>query len=167
MKHARYEAAFWKSNAETIGDILVGRIDHITKDGVAFVDYPSNTRGPTAAASAISSSQRGGLVASQGAKVLLTFENRDPLYPVIIGFVHDTLFPMELPTETTLENEQPMDVVIDGETMQFNAREEIVLRCGKSCIIMKKDGKVVIKGVEVTNRAARTNRVQGGSVKIN
>jgi hypothetical protein len=167
MKHARIEAAILKPKSETIDNIVVGRIDHITKGGIAFVDYPSNSHGPMAAASVVSGRPRSDLAAYEGTFVLLTFENGDPRCPIIIGFVHDTLFPMEAPTETTLSDDQLKDVIIDGEAMRFDAKEEITLRCGKSCIILKKDGKVVIRGVEITNRAEGTNRLRGGSVKIN
>jgi len=41
------------------------------------------------------------------------------------------------------------------------------LRCGDSQITLTKDGKVVIKGVDVTTRASRTCRVKGSTVNIN
>jgi hypothetical protein len=167
MKNARNEAVLLQPKAQTIDTIVVGQIESINQDGVALVDYPSNPHGPIAAASAVSSRPSCDLSVYKGSAVLLTFENRDTRCPVIIGFVHDTLFPMEAPMETTFKNTGPKDVVIDGETMRFDAKEEITLRCGKSSIILKKDGKVVIRGVEITNRAEGTNRLRGGSVKIN
>lgn len=51
--------------------------------------------------------------------------------------------------------------------IKFNAAEKIELRCGKSSLSMDKDGKVVIKGSQLTSRASGLNRVKGAAVKIN
>ncbi|MCC6418741.1 MAG: hypothetical protein IT429_10940, partial [Gemmataceae bacterium] len=49
----------------------------------------------------------------------------------------------------------------------FDAKEEIVLRCGKSSITLRKDGKVVVLGAEVVSRASGTNKIKGAAVRIN
>ena len=59
------------------------------------------------------------------------------------------------------------DVVIDGRTITFDARQEIVLRCGDAKIMLRKDGKIVIRGTHLISRSRGVNKIKGGSVHIN
>jgi len=45
--------------------------------------------------------------------------------------------------------------------------DEIALKCGESKLVLKRDGTVIIKGVRVTNRARKTQKIKGASVHIN
>lgn len=56
---------------------------------------------------------------------------------------------------------------IDLGALEMVARERIVFRCGKSSISLFKDGKVMIRGTKLLNRASGVNRILGGSVQIN
>ena len=56
---------------------------------------------------------------------------------------------------------------IDGERLVLEADKEIVLRCGKSSITLKADGRVQVKGTQVLSRADGQNRVQGATVQLN
>jgi len=49
----------------------------------------------------------------------------------------------------------------------INANERIELRCGKSSMILDKEGRVVVKGTNITNRASGCNKIKGGTVQIN
>ena len=60
---------------------------------------------------------------------------------------------------------QPAAAPVDR--LSLSASSELELRCGDSQITLTKDGKVVIKGVDVTTRASRTCRVKGSTVNIN
>jgi len=51
--------------------------------------------------------------------------------------------------------------------MVFNAEKEIELCCGKSSLIMKKDGRIVIKGIQLVSRASGVNKIKGAAVRIN
>ena len=55
---------------------------------------------------------------------------------------------------------EPRSVVIE-------AKKELTLRCGDSVIQLRRDGKLLVKGVEVVSRAKSTNKIKGGSVQIN
>ena len=59
------------------------------------------------------------------------------------------------------------EAVIDGKVVRFEARDEIVLQCGKGSITLRKDGKIVIKGTHLLSRASGVNRIKGGQVNIN
>lgn len=47
------------------------------------------------------------------------------------------------------------------------ARGRLTLQCGAASITLSEDGKVLIKGVDVLSRATVSNRIKGGSVRIN
>jgi hypothetical protein len=53
------------------------------------------------------------------------------------------------------------------EVMVVQAEQQLVLTCGESQIILRHDGKVLIKGIDVVSRATRTQKIKGGSVQIN
>jgi hypothetical protein len=56
---------------------------------------------------------------------------------------------------------------VDGERLVLEADREIVLRCGKSSITLKADGRVNVKGTQLLSRADGQNRVQGATVQLN
>ena len=87
-------------------------------------------------------------------EVALMFENGNPEIPIIIGLMQDT-------------SKQIETVYIDGEKQIIKADKELLLQCGKSSILLKKDGKIVIKGTNIISRAQESNKIRGGSVKIN
>lgn len=57
--------------------------------------------------------------------------------------------------------------LVDGKKVRLEGQDEIVLRCGKSSITMRRNGRVVIRGVQVESRATGRNRIKGGAVLIN
>ena len=60
-----------------------------------------------------------------------------------------------------------LEARIDGRRVELEGRDEIVLRCGEASITLRRNGRVVIKGIQVETRAAGVNRIKGGSVSIN
>lgn len=102
---------------------------------------------------------------SQRSEVLVTFVGNDPSKPMIIGFV------AEVPPATTDADADPSATVSAVEAMpdgiKVRAKEEIQFRCGKASLTLRKDGAVVIRGDKVISRAAKNNRITGGSVQIN
>jgi hypothetical protein len=145
----------------------VGEIVEITKDGIALVDYPGNPTGPIAARSVVDAPSKHLKHSQESIPVLLAFENGDPTLPIIVGIIHRTLYPKTLSQEIALPIERPRDAIIDGKKIVFDAKEEIVLRCGKSSVTLKKDGKVVVKGTQIISRASASNKIKGASVRIN
>ncbi|MBZ9734245.1 MULTISPECIES: D-lyxose/D-mannose family sugar isomerase [unclassified Mesorhizobium] len=96
-----------------------------------------------------------------GSEIALLFENGDPLKPLIVGRIVD-------PARKTAEgNQTDHHVVRDGETVKISAGERLELRCGKSVIIMEKDGHLTIRGTYLVSHASATNRIRGGSVNLN
>lgn len=148
--------------------ICLGQIITITEEGRALVDYPGNQMGPVVARSVIDVPARYNSLGTVNIPVLMVFEDGDLKLPIIVGIIHDTVFPAAPSEEIILEPvKRQRDVVVDGKKMVFDAKEEIVLRCGKSSVTLKKDGKIIVKGTQITNRASAANKIKGASVRIN
>lgn len=146
---------------------IVGRIVRLTEDGRAVVDFSGNPIGPIEARSVVQTHPEGNEIGNVEIPVLLFFENGDETLPIIVGVIRNTLHQNNLPREVTLYVNQPKDALLDGKKMVFEAKEEIELRCGQSSVMLRKDGKVIIKGKEIISRASGTNKIRGASVKIN
>jgi hypothetical protein len=56
---------------------------------------------------------------------------------------------------------------VDGQRVVIEGKDEIELRCGSASIVLRRNGRVVIRGLEVETRARGVNRIRGGSVRIN
>ena len=61
----------------------------------------------------------------------------------------------------------PADVTLDGERVVLEAACELELRCGPARIVLTRDGEVIVRGVNITSRAAASHRIRGASVQIN
>ena len=53
------------------------------------------------------------------------------------------------------------------KNLRIEALESIELKCGTSSFVMSKDGRVNLRGSDVTSRASRINKIKGAAVKIN
>ncbi len=130
--------------------VILGTLAGIDDSGLPQVTLPGHV-GPALAAKHVCPI----LAADVGREVVLTFENGDLRKPVILGLVQPAIAP------------RPVDVSLDGERLTFTAKEEIVLRCGKSSITLTRAGKVLIRGAYVLSRSSGVNRIKGGAVQIN
>ena len=162
-------AHFGKGEAvERIEGVRVGKVAHVDKNGRVFVDYAGNTQGRVAAR--FTSSLKLQVLrraASDGQDVLLVFENNDPLRPVIIDTLSSLTDEIMQAGDINLQVDEPEDVTVDGRRITFDAKEQIVLRCGKASITLTRAGKVLIRGAYLLNRSSGVNRIKGGSVQIN
>jgi hypothetical protein len=61
----------------------------------------------------------------------------------------------------------PTEVSLDGRRVVLEASDEVVLRCGRASIILRRNGRVQIKGAYVETSAEGVNRIKGGTVQIN
>jgi hypothetical protein len=100
-------------------------------------------------------------------EVLLVFEKGDPCRPIIVGLMEDpleSLVSFELPPE---ESQAAKDLLVDGKRITIEAEDEIMLKCGKGSILIRKDGKIIIKGTDLLSRSSGAHRLKGASVNIN
>ncbi len=131
---------------------LLGRLVAIDA-GRPTVEFDAGEGLQKATARVLQDMAAGGEPWAVGQSVLLTLERGDASLPVIIGRVADTLPP------TTL--------TLKAEELNFEGREQVVLRCGEASITLKADGQVLVKGSRLLSRASESNKIRGATVLIN
>lgn len=153
------------SAEDRIDGMKTGRIVEINGDGTVRVTWAGNRRGPLPARLSGALAERMGRGAvAENASVLLLFADGDPEQPVAVDTVETAVAPSEAAVFSTDPEET---VTVDGHRIAFDAREEIVLRCGKSSITLTRAGKIIIRGAYLLNRSSGVNRIKGASVQIN
>jgi hypothetical protein len=137
-----------------------GRLVGHNEQGRLLVDFAGNPFGPLRARTTLvlAPAELSRAVAEQHA-VLLLFEEGDPGRPIVVGLLRDEV-PAEVP-------EPKLEVEADGRRVELEAADELVLRCGQASIVLRRNGRVVIRGTYVETRAKGVNRIKGGSVLIN
>jgi hypothetical protein len=144
-----------------------------------LVDFPGNEGGPLPARTTIpldATIITEAIASARG--VLLSFEDGRPEAPIITGLLQDCgeigTRPDTAPEvwDGDPEPERPTTIAelearVDGRRVELEAADEIVLRCGQASIVLRSNGRVVIRGTYVETRSHGVNRVKGGSVEIN
>jgi hypothetical protein len=89
--------------------------------------------------------------------------------PAALGVSHIPAVPLAAapPAAKAESDAEPLEAIVDGKRVVLDARDEIVLRCGKASITLRRNGRIVIRGTYVETRSQGTNRIKGGSVQIN
>ena len=148
---------------------LVGRIAEVDGAGRARVTYPGLVGPPIPARTVVCAPPSAAVNPTSlvDLPVLLSFEQADASRPIIVGFVRDSLLPGAEQADASSRGDSDGDVTVDGDRIVFEAQREIVLRCGKSTIELKRDGKVKVRGTDVLSRSSGPNRVRGASIKLN
>jgi|SRR5579863_5393043 len=59
------------------------------------------------------------------------------------------------------------DCTLEKREIKLVAGERIELRCGNGSVIIRKDGKIILRGEEVVSRARGVNKIKGAAVQIN
>lgn len=123
-----------------------------------LVNFEGNPRGPVRARIS------GGPVrirpphADTPQEVVLLIDGRANRPPVLLGILQ----PLD-----GGDAHAEMEARVDGRRIELEGREEISLRCGEATITLRRNGRIVIRGVQVETRASGVNRIRGGSVAIN
>jgi hypothetical protein len=73
------------------------------------------------------------------------------------GYVLGVVVPYRLPPEQT---QAPRELT-------FRASENIELTCGESHLSMSRDGKIVLRGANITTRASEQNKIKGATISLN
>lgn len=73
----------------------------------------------------------------------------------------------EEPVELEPQAREPTTVEVDGQRVEIEGHDEIVLRCGQASITLRRNGRLIIRGTYVETRSKGVNRIKGGSVQIN
>jgi uncharacterized protein DUF6484 len=147
------------SALEPISGARTGWIVDTGPNGEPRVDYQGNRAGPLAARTIVE------IPASPPGErrpALLIFDSNDPRQPVVVGLLRRS-------ASADIEARLPGRPVaqVDGRRVVLEGTDEVVLRCGKASITLRRNGRVVIRGAQIESRAAGANKVRGGSVQIN
>ncbi|MER9852649.1 MULTISPECIES: DUF6484 domain-containing protein [unclassified Mesorhizobium] len=95
-------------------------------------------------------------ISAIGSELALLFEEGDPTRPLVVGRIVD-------PAHKNME----LKVAREGDRVVITGDERIELRCGLASIILEKNGRVTIRGSQLTSQASGTNRIRGGAVHLN
>jgi hypothetical protein len=121
------------------------------------VDFPGNAAGPLPARTTVAVPPP---PAVGSVEVVLLFEDGDLRRPIIAGVLGPATAEARLDSPAVVAE-------VDGRRLVIEGKDEVVLRCGEASITLRRNGRVVIRGAEVESRASGTNKVRGGSVRIN
>lgn len=164
---------------------VVGELVGVNDNGEPLVSYSQIlSSSPVSALSALSADDVSS-ISSFPVKVMITFDNGRCDHPIIAGLIKTKLFSMDVLTQESkakkdLESDSGQQVTnivssasnaliteVDGKKIILTGKEEILLKCGKSSILMRRDGKIVIKGSNITSRSSSAHKIKGSSVSIN
>jgi len=175
---AKHEAVATPASAPASGThgVVIGVLAGVDDRGRPLVAYAGNPQLLPVAARSTGNVDP----AAAGREVALLFEGGDIAKPLLIGVVQSerhtggsdsrpsgTVDAAGTPEESTQTTPDRTEVLVDDERVDIEARERIVLRCGKASITLTRAGKVIIRGAYVSSRSSGANRIKGGSVQIN
>ncbi|PTL84324.1 hypothetical protein DAT35_11485 [Vitiosangium sp. GDMCC 1.1324] len=138
-------------------------------DGAVLVDFPGNRVGPLPARASLSlDAETLARAAAQRQGAILLFENGDPSLPLLVGLlqVQSSTPLIDAVLERSLED-VPKVARVDGRQVVIEGRDEVVLRCGKATLTLRRDGQVVLRGVNIRTEADEVQRIKGSKVQIN
>ena len=135
-----------------------GEVTEIDKRGRVYVTYGEDNESPTLARTTLTLDKYGSSVV--GHTVLLAIPDTTKASPIILGFISDATISPE-------NTDVSLDAAADSEDLVLEAVNSLSLRCGKSEIVIRRNGEVVIRGLKIVSRAAQTNKLKGASVLIN
>jgi hypothetical protein len=143
----------------------VGWIVGLSADGTPLIEFDGNVAGPILALSIVRMDNEAIKAAvAHDQRVLLLFEDGDLFRPIIIGLIEPAV---ALPEVAKAEPAPGVVVLVDGQRVQVEGKDEVVLKCGEASITLRRNGKVVIRGTQIESRSAGPNRIKGASVQIN
>ena len=148
-----------------------GWVVGIQPDGSVLVDFPGNRHGPVQARTALAL-DAGALqrAAARRQPAVLFFDNGDPAQPLLMGLLQEQEHSPTPLTDAILERsleDVPREARVDGNHVVIEGRKEVVLRCGKASLTLRRDGTVVIRGMNIKTEAEGVQRIMGGKVQIN
>jgi hypothetical protein len=171
MKKGLGQSVMQRAASPSVGGIVLGLFVGFNKEGEPLVDFPGNPTGnciPSRFTVALTEQDR-------GRDVALVFESGDAARPILLGLIQPaTPNPQRLlakagtvKTSIGPTDGKKIDAMVDGKCIEIEGQDQIVLRCGEASITLRRNGRVIIRGIYVESRSKGVNRIKGGSVLIN
>jgi hypothetical protein len=105
---------------------------------------------------------------NEGREVMITFLANDVTQPVITCILGNVVNDMvQRALTANMGNKAIEELFRNGETVITAAKKQLTLTCGKSTMILKADGKIILKGESFLSRSTAQSKIKGGSVDIN
>lgn len=60
-----------------------------------------------------------------------------------------------------------LELTVDGETVRIEADQQLELRCGRSKLLLRRDGRVVLSGSYVISKSTGPNKLKGATIALN
>jgi len=151
-------------------EVATAVVESISPDGIARIVLSGEAASCEASSVVRFSSAAAASEALLGRTVLVLVNRR--AQPVILGAVTQRLWDdrdASLPAEARgkLPAGHPLSVQLDKRRLNLEASEEIRLTCGKSSLVLRQDGTVIVRGVKIVSRASQSNKIRGATVEIN
>jgi hypothetical protein len=161
---------FWRGTGGVVGEVATAVVEDITPDGVPRVIVTGDERVREALSVLRFSCAAAASDALLGRTVLVALD--DAVAPVILGVVAQRLWDTEedgaeREAQTTLPVTDPISIQADKRRVDLEASDEIRLTCGKSSLVLRRDGTVVVRGVQIVSRASQSNKIRGATVSLN
>ena len=145
----------------------VGRIAAIDAHGRPLVTVPGTMDTPTIARCLVRMSYDSAADLSALPPVAVAFEDGDPAFPLIMGWIYDRILDESLQAVTIPSRNSVREALVDGERIVFRGEREVVLECGQSSITLTSEGRIVIKGTHLVSRSSGPHKIKGSTVDIN
>ncbi|TJV41244.1 MAG: hypothetical protein E5Y02_18905 [Mesorhizobium sp.] len=136
---------------ERIDGVVIGLLIGF-EGGAPLVVFVGNPRETAIAARSLTELDTSAI----GSELALLFEGGNPMRPLVVGRIVDPA-----------ARNRNLEVIRDGDRVVITGNERMELRCGLASIILEKNGRVVIRGTQLTSQASGTNRIRGGAVHLN
>jgi hypothetical protein len=151
-------------------EIATAVVVDITPEGIAKVILGGETESCEASSLLQFASSAAATEALLGRTVLVLADRRTQ--PVILGVVAQRLWEKRdedgsREAQVQLPAGEARSVQLDKRRVDLEATDEIRLTCGKSSLVLRRDGTVIVRGVKVVSRASQSNKIRGATVSIN
>ncbi|HJN44522.1 MAG: hypothetical protein CL477_12595 [Acidobacteria bacterium] len=151
-------------------EIATAVVVDITPEGIAKVILGGETDSCDASSLLQFASSAEATEALLGRTVLVLADRQTP--PVILGVVAQRLWEEQAENgareaHVQLPVGEARSVQLDKRRVDLEATDQIRLTCGKSSLVLRRDGTVIVRGVKVVSRASQSNKIRGATVSIN
>lgn len=151
-----------------IPGMRVGWVAGVDADGSVRVDFAGNRHGPLLARTTVPlEPEQWRQAARERREATLFFDDGVPSRPVLTGLLQPMPPTPLIDAMLSRLPDAPKEARLDNRRVLLEAHDEVVLRCGKATLILRADGRVILRGVEVLTEAEEVHRIRGGKVKIN
>jgi len=99
--------------------------------------------------------------------VIYRVPEMDEEYGVVLGVIEKYATFDDKIAKKLKKNDISQMTTLEDKVLHIKAHDGLVIECGKSTIILTKDGKIQVKGNDILSRARGMNKIKGAGVNIN